>query len=296
MLADHDNTRFSEREADYWQPADQGRVACLLCPHYCLIAEGQAGICRVRVNRNGRLIATAYGKITSLALDPIEKKPLHGFFRGSRILSVGSFGCNFKCDFCQNWSISQKNAPWHLILPEDLVSRAVQERRSGNIGLAFTYNEPFINYEYVMDCARLARKEGLKNVLVTNGSINPEPLDALLPWIDAMNIDLKSWQSSFYQQICHGKREPVLETIRLAARRCHVEITTLLIPGMNDAESDLDALASWIATIDPTIILHLTRYHPDYLMSEPKPITVERLRQLAQIAGRHLETVILGNI
>jgi pyruvate formate lyase activating enzyme len=291
-----DNTSADAHEADYWQPLDQGRVACLLCPHHCIIAEGQAGICRVRVNRNGRLIADAWGKITSLALDPIEKKPLHGFCRGSHILSVGSFGCNFKCDFCQNWSISQKNATWRLILPDELVSRAVLERCSGNIGLAFTYNEPLINYEYVKDCARLAHKEDLKNVLVTNGSINPDPLDALLPWIDAMNIDLKSWQPSFYRKICHGKLEPVLETISMSARRCHVEITTLLIPGLNDAEADLEALASWIAAIDPTIILHLTRHHPDYLMSEPEPIAVERLRLLARIAERHLETVVLGNI
>lgn len=296
MRTEHGTNGADGHEAAWWQPADRGRVACLLCPHHCVIAEGQAGICRVRVNRGGRLNADAWGKITSMALDPIEKKPLHGFYRGSRILSVGSFGCNFKCDFCQNWSISQKSASWRLVLPGDLVSRAVLERRNGNIGLAFTYNEPLINYEYVMDCARLARKENLKNVLVTNGSINPEPLEELLPWIDAMNIDLKSWQPSFYRTVCHGRIEPVLETIRRSARRCHVEITTLLIPGLNDAEADMDALASWIAAIDPAIILHLTRHHPDYLMSEPQPITVERLNALARLAGRHLDTVILGNI
>lgn len=288
--------RPEEHEADYWQPAGRGQVICLLCPHRCVMAKGKAGICRVRVNHNGRLVAMAYGKITSLALDPIEKKPLHNFYRGSRILSVGSFGCNFRCSFCQNWQISQQDAPWQLILPDELVAQAVRERPYGNIGLAFTYNEPLINYEYVRDCARLAHRENLKNVLVTNGSINSEPLEALLPWIDAMNIDLKAWQPSFYRQICHGALEPVLETIRLSARRCHLELTTLLIPGLNDDESDLEAMTAWIASIDPDIILHLTRHHPDYLMPEPQPISVERLQALAQIARHHLKTVVLGNI
>lgn len=285
-----------EHEAEYWQPAGQERVTCLLCPHRCVIAKGKAGICRVRVNHNGRLVAMAYGKVTSLALDPIEKKPLHDFHRGSKILSVGSFGCNFRCSFCQNWQISQQEAPWRLILPDELAAQAVRELPFGNIGLAFTYNEPLINYEYVRDCARLAHRENLKNVLVTNGSINPEPLEALLPWIDAMNIDLKAWQPSFYRQICHGALEPVLESIRLSAGRCHLELTTLLIPGLNDAESDLEAMTAWIASIDPQIILHLTRHHPDYLMPEPQPISAERMQTLARIARRHLKTVVLGNI
>ena len=287
-----------EKLADYWQPLDGQpmSVLCLLCPHLCRIAPGHAGICRVRVNRGGKLFADAYAKVTSLALDPIEKKPLHDFLRGSKIFSVGSYGCNFRCGYCQNWQISQQEAAWQRIDPEELIALAEEEKQHGNIGVAYTYNEPLINYEYVLDCARLAHAAHLKNVLVTNGSINSEPFQTLLPYIDAMNIDLKSWQDSFYKHFCGGARDPVLETIRSAARCSHVELTLLLIPGLNDHERDLASLAEWVASQDPMIVLHLTRHHPDYLMPRPPPITVERMKILADVARKHLHTVVLGNI
>lgn len=285
-----------EKPALYWDKGDDDRVICLLCPNQCKIAEGKTGICRVRRNKKGQLIASAYGKITSIALDPIEKKPLYAFYPGSRILSVGSFGCNLRCLFCQNWLISQKEAEWQLIMPDELVALAIRERRYGNIGLAYTYNEPLINYEYVLDCSKLARENDLKNVLVTNGYINPDPLKELLPFIDAMNIDLKGWQPSFYREYCRGERDPVLETIKLSAQHCHVEVTTLLLPSINDDENEIEAIASFIASVDPSIILHLTRHHPAYLMSEPKPISRERMEKLAQVAKRHLKTVVLGNV
>lgn len=287
---------FSQYEALYWEAGPNRTVICRLCPHQCRIQLGKAGLCRVRVNQDGRLVAAAYGRVTSMALDPIEKKPLFDYFPGSQILSVGSYGCNFRCRFCQNWAISQQEAPWRKITPDVLIDLAKKEVAHGNIGLAYTYNEPMVHYEYVRDCARKAREADLKNVLVTNGYINPEPLESLLPWIDAMNIDLKGWQPSFYKTYCGGTLEPVLETIRMAIPRCHVELTTLLIPGLNDADEDIESMAKWIASIDSHTIWHLTRHHPDYQMPEPPPIRVERMKDLAKTARRYVDRVVLGNI
>ncbi|HBP38393.1 MAG TPA: AmmeMemoRadiSam system radical SAM enzyme, partial [Clostridiales bacterium] len=283
-------------QALHWLPLDEGQVRCELCPHKCRIAPGRSGICRARKNIGGCLVAWSYGKITSLSLDPIEKKPLFRFHPGSRILSAGSFGCNFRCSFCQNWTLSQQEAEWRQIQPDELAALARKTVPQGNIGAAFTYNEPLVSYEYVLDCSRLIRQAGLQNVLVTNGFINPDPLEELLPWIDALNIDLKSWDPDFYRRICGGEIEAVKATIARCARTCHVEITTLLIPGLNDAEKDIQALAAWLASIDRTIPLHLTRYHPDYKMKEPVPIGLARMQQLADLARRDLRDVFLGNV
>jgi pyruvate formate lyase activating enzyme len=282
--------------ARYWEACADQVAVCRLCPHHCRIKAGQRGLCRARRNETGTLIADSYAKVTALSLDPIEKKPLHAFHPGSRILSVGSFGCNFRCGFCQNWSIAQEMPDWQRIEPDELVAQAVRARGQGNIGLAYTYNEPLVGFEYVSDCARLARAAGLINVLVTNGFVDPEPLADLLPWIDAMNIDLKAWQASFYRSVCGGEREPVLRTIARAAAVCHVEITTLLIPGLNDAKQDIDELACWLGSIDRRLVLHLTRHHPDYHMSEPPPINRADLLERVSRAARWLDTVIPGNI
>ncbi len=271
-------------------------VKCLLCPHHCRIAPGRSGRCRARKNIGGQLIAWSYAKVTSIALDPIEKKPLKQFFPGSFILSAGSFGCNFHCGFCQNWTIAQQEAPHQLILPEEMARLASDATKRGNIGLAYTYNEPLVNYEYVMDCAGLIHRLGLKNVLVTNGFINMAPLEELLPLIDAMNIDLKAWNSKFYKDICGGDVEVVKSVIARCANFCHIEVTTLLIPGLNDNESEIHALAAWLAGIRPDIPLHLTRHHPDYLMQEPGPIALSRLQNLAAIARKELQHVYLGNV
>lgn len=282
--------------ASYWQPLDVRVVVCTLCPHHCRIQPGSRGICNVRLNLEGRLIAESYGQITSLALDPIEKKPLYRFHPGSMILSAGSYGCNFRCGFCQNWSISQEKAPSRLIQPEMLVNLARKAADQGNIGLAYTYNEPLVGFEYVYDTARLARQNGLVNVLVTNGSINPEPMSDLLPWIDAMNIDLKSWQPSFYGKVCHGGLQPVLDTIAQCAPRCHVEVTTLLIPGLNDQDEDVISMAKWLASIRTDIPLHLTRHHPDYQMNDQQPISRMRLLHLVELARQSLLYVYPGNL
>lgn len=285
-----------EHEARYYESHADGNVECKLCPHGCHIRPGHSGLCMGRVNRDGRLIAESYGQITSIALDPIEKKPLIRFYPGSFILSVGSFGCNLNCDFCQNWTIAQQRAPSNYYSPEHLVDLAMAEQINGNIGLAFTYNEPLITFEYVLDCSRLAQAAGLKTVLVTNGMINREPMMELLPHTNAMNIDLKAFRPDFYRKICRGNLEAVKETIKTCVGACHVELTTLLIPGLNDDETEIEDLARWVASLDQRIPLHLTRHHPANRMAEPGPISRERMAYLAEIARRHLSDVHLGNI
>ncbi len=286
------------KEAKYYIKKDDHKVRCALCPHLCYIPDGGRGICQIRVNEGGHLYAESYGHVSSLALDPIEKKPLYNFFPGSRILSVGSCGCNFRCGFCQNHQISMggiDSVQNSLIPPEELVSKAVTLVREGNIGLAYTYNEPLIGFEYVLDCAKLIRRNKLQNVLVTNGFINHEPLAELLPFVDAMNIDLKSFSPGFYKKI-GGEIEAVKNTIKQAAAACHVEITTLIIPGENDSSDEIDALSAWIAAIDPKMPLHITRFFPQYKMADKEPTPVSTVFDLAAVANKHLTNVYAGNV
>jgi pyruvate formate lyase activating enzyme len=283
------------KQAKYYDKTDGETVVCRLCPHGCRLKPGQTGICLARQNVNGELYSLNYGRVTALALDPIEKKPLKRFHPGSAILSAGSFGCNFKCSFCQNWRISQSEQPGHDVTPGELVDAALKAVGAGNIGLAYTYNEPSIWYEFVYDCAVAAHEKGLKNVLVTNGYIRTEPMEALLPYVDAMNIDLKSMDPGFYRRQCKGELGPVLDTIRLCAQNCHAELTTLLIPGENDSKEEVRALSEWVASVSPKLPLHLTRYHPDYRMETPQ-MERERLFELADIARERLEYVYCGNV
>lgn len=282
--------------AKYYEKISDRNVKCLLCPHGCELKTGQTGLCLARRNIDGELASLNYGQVTALALDPIEKKPLKRFHPDSLILSAGSFGCNLKCSFCQNWRISQQQPPAETFTPEQLVSTAREAAKLGNIGLAYTYNEPSIWYEFVYDCAVLAHKQELKNVLVTNGYINREPLQELLPYIDAMNIDLKAINNKFYHKMCKGKLDYVKQTIALGASACHVEVTTLLIPGYNDDEKEIAELAQWLASVSADIPLHLTRHHPDYHMPEPQPLNKERLMELAQLARQSLKYVYIGNV
>lgn len=240
-----------------------------------------------------------YGVLSSLALDPIEKKPLARFHPGTVILSAGSYGCNMKCPFCQNYSIARVpgGIPEEVerIFPEQLLEVALRHRPYGNIGIAFTYNEPIVNFEYVLDCAKLFRAEGLEVVLVTNGQINPEPLDELLPYVTAFNIDLKSFSAEGYRSL-GGDLESTLRTIRRAAEEdTHLEITTLVVPGLSDSEEDMEEQASFIAELDPEIPLHLSRYFPAYQSHVPAT-DVASLRRLKLIADKYLNHVYLGNI
>lgn len=271
------------------------KIHCYLCPHNCVIEDGHVGKCQVRLHENGELFSINYGMITSMALDPIEKKPLHYFKPNSYILSVGSFGCNFTCSFCQNYTISQYIPPSQFMSKEELVETILNAE--DNIGIAFTYNEPSIWYEYVYDTAKLL-KETDKNksvVLVTNGYISEEPLKELLPYVDAMNIDLKAFSNRYYNDICGGSLKPVLRTIELSAKSCHVEITTLVVSGENDNINEIEELSSFLGNINKDIPLHLTRYFPRYKMKNP-PTDIDFMYKAEETAKKYLNRVSLGNI
>lgn len=281
-------------EALYYEKLDAERVHCRLCPNECVISAGRRGSCGVRINRGGSLYSEIYGRTTGASLDPIEKKPLYRYHPGEYILSIGTKGCNFHCDFCQNWHISQDlNAPTEEITSEGIVDKAGE---LGSFGIAYTYNEPFIWYEFVLDTARLAKKRGLKNVLVTNGYVNIAPLEGMLPYIDAMNIDLKSMDEDFYAKACKGRLKPVLEVIKRSAKDCHIELTTLLIPALNDSEETIRREVDWISdNLGPEVPLHLSRYFPCYRMSLPATGAAAMDRAFS-IAKEKLKYVYLGNV
>ena len=270
---------------------------CAVCMHHCRLTEGKLGRCRARKNEGGRSVCANYGKITGLMPDPIEKKPLRRFFPGSRILSVGSFGCNLSCPFCQNHEISmagpEEFQPKEMP-PENLAALAKSWEDHGNIGVAYTYNEPLVGYEFVRDTARLVRKLGMKNVLVTNGSASLWVLEELLPYIDAMNIDLKGFTEGYYRKL-GGDLETVKDFIRRAAQGCHVELTTLIVPGENDSEARMEQEARWIASISPEIPLHVTRFFPQYRMENRRATEVSVVYRLRDIAGKYLKYVYTGN-
>ncbi|MCQ4635392.1 AmmeMemoRadiSam system radical SAM enzyme [Anaerovorax odorimutans] len=275
------------------------KTRCEVCMHRCLLEPQQPGICGARKNEGGTIISTNYGKVTALALDPIEKKPLKRFFPGSGILSVGSYGCNLKCPFCQNYQIAQSASCEEAfgiydISPLELVEKALELKSAGNIGLAFTYNEPLIGFEFVRDTARLAQSRGLKNVVVTNGSVTQKTAEAVLPYIDAMNIDLKGFTQRYYKML-GGDLETVKAFIRRAAGSCHVELTTLIVPGENDSDREIRELSQWIAAIDPEIPLHITRFFPNWRMRDRGPTEVKRIYELVDIAGQYLNYVFAGN-
>ncbi len=284
------------KQAMFYEKMDHNRVLCTLCPHGCVLTEGSTGNCRVRKNMEGRLYSVNYGCVASVALDPIEKKPLYHFHPGKLILSAGTFGCNFKCGYCQNWTIAHRDVRTARIEPSELADMAQKYTGQGNIGIAYTYNEPSIWYEFVLETAELVREKGLVNVLVTNGFMNKDPLDRLLPFTDAMNIDVKAFTEDFYKKYCKGSLEHVMKTVERAAERCHVEITTLIIPGLNDSPDEIDKLAEWISSISPDIVLHLSRFFPSYEMNDIPPTSPEILHALRERALAHLRHVYLGNV
>ncbi|HNW87595.1 MAG TPA: AmmeMemoRadiSam system radical SAM enzyme [Candidatus Limiplasma sp.] len=269
---------------------------CEICPRHCSLDEGQTGFCRARANVGGQIVCKNYGRLTALALDPIEKKPLKRFHPGSYILSAGSFGCNMRCPFCQNSDISMADdrIPTVEYSPGQLVAKAVEMIPRGNIGLAYTYNEPLIGYEYVRDCAALAREAGLVNVAVTNGMVCEAPIDALLPLMDAMNIDLKAFSQAFYD-LAGGNLETVKATIERAVKACHVEVTTLVIPGLNDTDTEMEAEAQWLASLNPELPLHISRFFPRYHMTDRQPTPVATVTRLRAVADRYLRFVYTGN-
>ena len=270
---------------------------CQVCMHHCSLRPGQTGICGARRNENGTVICGNYGLVTSMALDPIEKKPLKMFRPGSRILSVGSYGCNLRCPFCQNYEISMADEAAGgtlYISPKDLAHKALEYKEAGNIGVAFTYNEPLVGWEYVRDTAKLVKEAGMVNVLVTNGSVTQEVLEELLPFTDAMNIDLKGFRADYYRML-GGDLETVKAFIRHAAASCHVEITTLIVPEENDSLEEMEEEAQWIASLDGEIPLHVTRFFPRYHMENRGPTDIGRVYLLAETARKYLKNVFVGN-
>ena len=282
---------------------------CTVCFRHCEIPDGQTGFCGGRIGRNGVVQAGNYGRVTALALDPIEKKPLNRFHPGSRILSVGSYGCNLRCPFCQNFDISWAESvktsarKARTLTPETLVELALSCRDRGNIGLAFTYNEPLIGYEFVRDTAKLAHEAGLLNVLVTNGTAAPPVLEELGPYIDAMNIDLKGFTDRYYRDVLGGDLAMVLSFIARAVQLCHVELTTLIVPGENDTEEEMRWITTWIAglpnkdgqVIGRTVPLHISRFFPRFHLTDRSATSVELIHRLADIAREQLEYVYTGN-
>ena len=276
---------------------------CPVCPHHCRLTEGQRGRCGARRNEKGKIVCDNYGKITALALDPIEKKPLRQFLPGSLILSVGSFGCNLSCPFCQNHEISMPDAAgaaYREITPEELAELAADccGREDGygrkNVGVAYTYNEPLVGYEFVRDTAELVRERGMKNVLVTNGTAEIFVLEELLPYIDAMNIDLKGFSEAYYRKL-GGDLETVKRFICRAAENCHIELTTLIVPGENDSEKEMEEEAKWIASVDTDIPLHVTRFFPRYKMEDRQATEVGKVYRLKGRAEKYLKYVYTGN-
>ena len=278
-------------------------AVCNVCFRHCAIPEGGTGFCGGRVCKDNRIMAGNYGMVTSLALDPIEKKPLARFCPGSLILSVGSYGCNLRCPFCQNHSISWSEEAMKLtdraeyISPEALDKIAAKYRGRGNIGVAFTYNEPLIGYEFVRDTAKLVHERGMKNVLVTNGTAELAVLEELLPYIDAMNIDLKAFTDRFYTELIGGNRSQVLDFIKKAASGCHVELTTLIIPGENDSEDEMRQLTAWVASLPDgaSIPLHISRFFPQFHMTDRPATDVPHIYRLAETAREKLQFVYTGN-
>ena len=272
------------------------KLTCELCFHHCQLDEGQTGFCRARGNRNGKIVSLNYGKLTALALDPIEKKPLRRFHSGSLILSVGSFGCNLHCPFCQNAGIAAVGSEAYTqdCSPEQLVQEALRLREQGNIGIAYTYNEPLVGYEYVRDCAELVHQAGMLNVLVTNGTIEEGPWKALLPLLDAVNIDLKGFSDTWYRRL-GGDLATVKRSIDLAAQHCHIEVTTLIVPGENDSEDEMRALSAWLASVSPEIPLHVSRFFPQHQMQDRPPTPVQTVYRLAEVAKEQLWYVYTGN-
>jgi len=274
-------------------------AVCGACPRRCRIAEGAVGFCRARKAEGGRVVAANYGKVTSLALDPIEKKPIAFFHPGENVLSVGSFGCNLRCPFCQNDSISQRGeggVSCQAAKPAELADLALKVRReSGNLGLAYTYNEPLVGWEFVRDCARKVRARGMFNVLVSNGCAEAEVVEELAPLIDAANIDVKGPSQEYYDWV-GGDFAAVCRTIRtLHAAGCHVEVTTLVVPGRNDADGDMDAIAAFVASVSPDIPLHVTRFFPRFRMLDARPTPIAAVHRLADVARRRLNRVLVGN-
>lgn len=270
---------------------------CNYCHHHCLLQEGKTGFCRVRTLQEGKNFCGNYGFITSLALDPIEKKPLNRFYPGTWILSMGSYGCNLRCPFCQNFSISQNGRdafPPVIATPEQLAAKAAELKSRNNIGIAFTYNEPLLSWEFIRDTGRLVHENGQKNVVVTNGNFSVEIAENLAGIVDAYNIDLKGFTPEWYRKL-GGDLEMAKAFITEAVKNAHVELTALIVPGENDTPEEMEAIARWIASLSPDIPLHVSKFFPRWNMVDRNETPVGRVYRLAEVARKYLQFVYTGN-
>jgi len=279
---------------------EKNKVRCLACSHKCLISEGKTGICGVRKNIENKLYLLVYGKVAAMHIDPIEKKPLYHFLPGTKSFSIGTVGCNFRCLWCQNADISQVSKGEYgkifgeEINSEEIVARAIQTKCKS---ISYTYNEPAIFIEFVKDIAEIAKKKNLKNVLVTNGYFSKESFDYIKNFVDAMNIDLKSFSDNFYVKYCGGKLKPVLETIKMAHKAgIHIELTTLVIPGLNDSEKEFEQIAKFISSLSRDIPWHISRFFPMYKMLDREITSMETLRKAERIGKKYLKYVHVGNV
>jgi len=290
------------KEAVLWEPAEAQKVQCRLCSFRCRIGEGKLGHCNVRKNIGGKLYSLNYYKVCATNVDPIEKKPMYHFQPGSRSFSIAAVGCNFRCEFCQNWQISQAaletgRIDGEAITPEQIAEAAV---RSGCKSIAYTYTEPTIFMELCNDCARPAKERGLANVFVSNGYMTREAIDFAADWLDGINVDLKAFTDDYYEKLCSARLEPVLDSIAYIAKETNIwiEITTLLLPGQNDSEEELKKLANWlVAEAGPDVPWHISRFYPQYKYtdSEPTPLeSLQRAEEIGKAAGLHY--VYLGNV
>ncbi|MDQ7092123.1 AmmeMemoRadiSam system radical SAM enzyme [Desulfosporosinus sp. PR] len=269
---------------------ERHKASCLLCPQHCQLKQGQSGRCHTRANREGEIVPLTYGEVAAWNLDPIEKKPLYHFYPGSRIFSVGGFGCNLSCSFCQNHEISQRHQAGRKTSPAELALQA-----KSSLGLCFTYSEPGMWYEMIRDTAPLVRAQGGKVVLVSNGTMSPRFMEDLIPWLDAVNIDIKGFTEEFYQHYCGGKLSWVLDNVQRLAGRVHMEITTLVIPGANDDPEAFRSLSRWLHNLNTPLAWHLSRYYPAYRLAVP-PTERGVLDRLRKIAQEWLPYVYLGNV
>ena len=283
-------------DALYYERKDPG-VRCQLCPHFCRLKNGETGLCGVRKEKEGQLFAENYGICAAMAMDPIEKKPLYHYYPGKEIFSVGTVGCNLECGFCQNWHLARraKEVDTSYMQPEQLVALLERYSEHNPVGLAYTYSEPNMWYEYVLDTAKVIQEKGYKNVMVTNGFINMEPLQELLPFIDAFNIDVKAFHDEYYRQHCAGRLEPVLRYVEAAAQKAHVELTYLVVPTLNDSEDEILRFSRWVASINPAIPVHFSRYYPQHKFTLP-PTPESVMEKIREIARSELDYVYLGNL
>lgn len=289
------------KEAMLYRSLDNQKVSCFLCNHHCQINPSKFGFCGVRQNRSGKLYTHVYGEVITAHVDPIEKKPLYHFLPGTSSFSIATIGCNFHCYFCQNWQISQvtkRNHPeqgGYKLSPENIVSEA---KKHGCKSISYTYTEPTIFFEYAFDTAKLANEAGLGNVFVTNGYMTKEALKTISPYLDACNVDLKSFQEGFYQTICKGHLKPVLDSIRFMKELgIWIEVTTLVVPGKNDGEAELTEIARFIAELDPDIPWHISRFHPDYQYTDAIATPLETLRKAFSIGkAEGLHYIYIGNV